>query len=341
MTDEVIAADHRITTVSTANSVEGEEVSLFIRERYGVTGDLAPTPVLFVHGGTYPGVTDFDLPVADYSWMSFLAARGFHCFAMDCPGYGYSSRHWMDDPEAAAPGHVSPGAFLRSPQSDWKDMDVVVEFIRGRTGADRIHLIGWSAGGPRAGGYAALHPDKVNRLILLAPAYIRDGADISPDASGDVGPPLRLTPRSVFDTMWDNEVKRPDQVDPEVREAVWSQLMEIDPLGASWDPPVVRSPNTSMEGINRGWNRSMAARITAPSLLIAMEWDVHIVPATVEALYEDLTVTEKVYATIGGASHYLPWERDHALLHQLSAAWLSEASIGGLRRAKLTIDPRV
>lgn len=341
MTDVVIAADHRLNTRSTANSPEGESVSLFVREKYPSAGAGSASPVLFVHGGTYPGVTDFDLPVGNYSWMDYLAARGFHCFAMDCPGYGHSSRNWMDDPAAAEAGHSSPGAYIRSPQSDWQDMDVVVEFIRGRTGAERVHLIGWSAGGPRAGGYAALHPDKVDRLVLLAPAYMRDGADAAPDAPADRGPPLRLTPRSAFESMWDNEVRRPDQVDPRIREAVWSLLMEIDPVGASWDPPVVRSPNTSMEAINRGWNRSMAARITAPSLLITMEWDIHIVPAIVEALFEDLTVDDKILATIAGASHYMPWERDHAVLHQLSLAWLSEGAIGGLRRAKLSIDPRV
>ena len=141
--------------------------------------------------------------------------------------------------------------------------------------------------------------------------------------------------------MWDNEVKRDDQVDLAVRDRVWSLLMEIDPVGASWDPPVVRSPNTSMEGINRGWNKAMAAKITAPSLLISMEWDVHIVPATVRELFDDLTVADKVFATIGGASHYIPWERDHAILHELSASWLGEGSVGGLRRGTLSIDPRL
>ena len=272
--------------------------------------------------------------------MGFLASRGFHVFAMDCAGYGHSSRNWMDDPAAAHRDHVSPGSQIRSPQSDWKDMDAVVEFIRKQTDTRKINLIGWSAGGPRVGGYAALHPDKVDRLILLAPAYIRAGPDAAVDAPGEKGPPLRLTPRSAFDAVWDNEVKRPDQVDPDVRQHVWDLMMRIDPLGASWDPPAVRSPNTSMAGINRGWNQAMAAKIAAPSLLITMEWDVHIVPATVRELFEDLTVDQKVLATIGGASHYMPWERDHALLHHLSLSWLTEGTAAGLSRGTLSIDPR-
>ena len=88
-------------------------------------------------------------------------------------------------------------------------------------------------------------------------------------------------------------------------------------------------------------NWAMAAKITAPSLLISMEWDVHIVPATVRELFDDLTVADKVFATIGGASHYIPWERDHAILHELSASWLGDGSVGGLRRGTLSIDPRL
>ncbi len=339
MSDGIETIDHMIDTISTANHASGESAQLFVREKRPIGANGAPV-VLFIHGGTYPAVADFDLPAESYSWMNFLAGRGFQVFAMDCVGYGYSSRNWMDDP-AAATDPALPGGFIRSPQSDWKDMDAVVNLIRRRSGAERINLIGWSAGGPRAGGYAALHPDKVERLILIAPAYIRAGPDISPDAPGDTGASLRLTSRSIFDAMWDNEVKRDDQVDPAIRDTVWSLLMEIDPVGASWSPAVVRSPNTSMEGINRGWNRTMAAKITAPSLLIAMEWDVHIIPATVRELFDDLAVTDKVFATIGGASHYMPWERDHAILHELSAGWLRDGTAGGLRRGILEIDPRL
>lgn len=340
MGGRIETVDQRIDAMSRANHATGAPVELFVREKRASGVDQAPV-VLFIHGGTYPAVADFDLPVGTYSWMDDLAVRGFHAFAMDCVGYGYSSRPGMDSPAAAQPDHVSADGFLRSPQSDWQDIDTVVEFIRDRTGSQRIHLIGWSAGGPRAGGYAALHPDKVERLILLAPAYHRHGADIAVDAPGDKGPPLRLVSQAVFHAMWDNEVKRADQIDPTVRDKVWSLLMEIDPVGASWDPPVVRSPNTSMAAVTRGWNRAMAARIAAPTLLITMEWDVHVVPSAVRELFDDLNVSDKVFATIGGTSHYLPWERDHAVLHALSASWLTDGTVGGLRHGTLDIDPRL
>jgi pimeloyl-ACP methyl ester carboxylesterase len=35
-----------------------------------------------------------------------------------------------------------------------------------------VSLLAWSLGGPRAGGYAAQHPEKVQKLVLR-PAYNR------------------------------------------------------------------------------------------------------------------------------------------------------------------------
>ena len=60
--------------------------------------------------------------------------------------------------------------------SDWNDIDAVVDHIRKLRNVQKVSMVAWSLGGPRAGGYAAQHPDKVNRLVLLAPAYNRDAA---------------------------------------------------------------------------------------------------------------------------------------------------------------------
>jgi pimeloyl-ACP methyl ester carboxylesterase len=37
---------------------------------------------------------------------------------------------------------------------------------------DTVSLLGWSRGGPRLGPYVATHPEKVDRLVLLAPAVM-------------------------------------------------------------------------------------------------------------------------------------------------------------------------
>ena len=53
-----------------------------------------------------------------------------------------------------------------------------VRYVRALRRVDKISLLAWSLGGPRSGGYAALHPEKISKLVWLAPAYQRNGARV-------------------------------------------------------------------------------------------------------------------------------------------------------------------
>ena len=79
-------------------------------------------------------------------------------------------------PPDPAPCDASYPSQLTTIASDWNDIDAVVDHIRALRRVTRVSLVAWSLGGPRAGGYAAQHPDKVHRLVLLAPAYNRERA---------------------------------------------------------------------------------------------------------------------------------------------------------------------
>ena len=48
--------------------------------------------LLYVHGSTYPASTAFDLALDGWSWMDFMASRGFDVWLLDLRGYGYSTR---------------------------------------------------------------------------------------------------------------------------------------------------------------------------------------------------------------------------------------------------------
>jgi len=203
--DGILSIDHYVNHVSTVRATAGQHVQLFVRERVrGGVEDLGRSTeangkaVLFVHGGTYPSVPDYDLRFKDYDWMAYLARSGFDVYSMDIQGYGWSTRPFpMGDPcnvspvqqLLISPDPIPPSAIpcaashpfvLSSTQSDWDEVDQVVEFVRARTGQDRISLVGWSGGGPRFGGYAGLHPEKVDRVVLLAPAYFRAVPDNPP-----------------------------------------------------------------------------------------------------------------------------------------------------------------
>jgi pimeloyl-ACP methyl ester carboxylesterase len=340
-------AEHYLSLISTAPATQGDEHQLYVREVSPGKWNSSPSEVvLFVHGGTYPSTPDYDLFYRDYSWMASMARINIHAFAVDMIGYGKSSRPSpMDDPRNLSAedqallvpeivSHVTEPMFpsqLVTVQSDWDAIDTVVDFIVHRTGLDRVNLVGWSGGGPRIGGYAAHCPEKVGRLVLLAPAYNRD-APIGEDTDGSDPPNLRThgsafaicTREFAFANRWDPQVKCANQYDPAIREALWEVVLEQDSIGATWVTPrtggtgVVRRPSFDW----RGWDKTAANSVKAPTLVIVGELDGEVLASRTMDLYSDIGAADKAHVTIECASHYVPWERAYKTLHSLSHRWL-------------------
>src|SRR5512134_3095775 len=187
---QILTVDHYVPNQSIVPSINGQTVQVYVRERVKPATIQRGSPrddrvVLFVHGAGTPAEVAFDVPYADYSWMAFLAAAGFDVFSMDMTGYGRSTRpNLMNDvcnlsaeqqtALGRTPCQAKHDAQLTTIATDWHDLDAVVDYIRTLRDVPRVSLVGWSLGGPRAGGYASRNPGKVAKLVLLAPAYSRD-----------------------------------------------------------------------------------------------------------------------------------------------------------------------
>ena len=234
---EFYTQDFFVDHVSTVPANEGQKVGLFVRQKVLAArkGRNAPV-VLFVHGATVPGVPDYDLEYKDYNWMAHLARAGFNTYTMDLSGYGGSPKPMMDDPCNVDPRQqaiimqrpLQSGCTPNYPhqfntiRDDWKEIDAVVDHLRRINRARRIHIIGWSEGGPRVGGYIAQHPEKVERAMLYAPSPTIDGP--IPDKPA-AGAPVSLQTRDDFELKrWDPDVRCPGQVEPGVRDAVWAEI---------------------------------------------------------------------------------------------------------------------
>ena len=232
---KILSVDHKVTVKSMVPAIDGQPAQIYVRERVGEgIKPAADRVVLFVHGAGTPAEVAFDVPTGDYSWMAYLAKAGFDVFSMDTTGYGRSMRPApMNDPcnlseeqqkqfvptlipAPCKPTH--PGS-LTTIASDWNDIDGVVDHIRKLRKVEKVSLVAWSLGGPRAGGYAAQHPDKVNRLVVLAPAYNRDAPATRPAPSAN-SVAFNTQSRSEFDANWDRQVGCEKQFDPAVRDVV-------------------------------------------------------------------------------------------------------------------------
>ena len=348
----ILTVDHYVPHTSTMPAIAGEEVVLYVRERVlaGVAKTAKSTAatgkvVLFVHGATFPSTPGFDVSYKDYSWMTYLAQAGFDVFAVDLTGYGRATRPWiMDDPCNLPPDQQAflgisppcdptyPYMVLNTNQSEWDEVDRVVDYLRALRGVDRISVIGWSGGGPRLGGYAALHPAKVDTLILYAPYYNRSEPP-PPDDPFVPGYPMRVAPAFAFLGAWDSQVRCESQFDPEIRDVVWAMNMADDPLGATWGPGVIRAVNFLPRW---GWNASLAAQIDAPTLILVGEFDD--LRALAGHLYADLGAARKVLTTFACSSHFIVYEWAHTIMFKLSRDWLLHQSIKGMSQGFLYVD---
>lgn len=121
-------------------------------------------PVVFlVHGSSNSSRSSYDLSVpgkGEYSLMNVLAGYGFDVWTMDHDGYGRS-------------GSSGNNSDIASGVEDLKAaMPVVVQ----ETGQQKVHMYGTSSGAIRAGAYAQVAPESVDRLILSAFTYKGTGS---------------------------------------------------------------------------------------------------------------------------------------------------------------------
>src|SRR6201990_2682821 len=123
--------------------------------------------LLFVHGATYPAETAFDLPIEGVSMMDLLAQRGFDVYLVDVRGYGRSTR----PPEMSQPPEANKP--IVSTKVAAHDLGAAVDYILKKRKVSKINVMGWSWGTSISGSYTAEHNDKVAKLVLYAPKWIR------------------------------------------------------------------------------------------------------------------------------------------------------------------------
>lgn len=341
--------DHFVTVQqSEVPSLQGQGTQLYVRERVlpaTLQGEeFEGKVVLFIHGSGTPAEVAFDVPVPGYSWMDYLAVRGFDTFAMDMSGYGPSTR----PPEMADRCNLSAEQQVQefgdscaatypdaatTMASDWHDIDAVVEHLKQLRGVERVHLVGWSQGGPRAAGYAALHPAKVGNIVLLAPAYNR-ALPATAEEANIPGVVMTKQSRTDFLANWDRQVGCENQYDPAVAEVIWAEMLASDPVGATWGSGVRRAPRTP----TFGWTPAVVATTLAPVLSVAGTHDAQVSPERVREFHGDLGSERKVYIEMHCASHNAMWEKDAGKLFDASWQWLSTTSYEGQGAGRFDLE---
>lgn len=156
--------------------------------------DEGEGPALVLVHGTFSSLHTWD------AWTERLA-KDFRVIRLDLPGHG------LTGPTA---------------QGDYSTlgMAVFVDSFTRALGLERFHLAGNSLGGQIAWHMAALHPERVDRLVLLnAAGYPRDKVP-SIFRIGRLpligGLLLRCTPRALIERNLRQVYADPDRIDPEL-----------------------------------------------------------------------------------------------------------------------------
>ena len=265
--DEIVAEEYMVPS-------DTPGIGLYLRgKRSTRLASFRPErTVLFVHGSSYPAHTAYDLQHDDLSWLDHLARHGYEAWCLDVRGYGRSTR----PPEMDLPAAESPP--VARTETAVRDVGAAVGFILARRAIPRLSLVGWSWGTTLMGAYAAAHPDRVEKLVLLAPQWLRTTPSAS-DQGGALGAYRTIT-REAAKARWLKGI--PAELHAAVLPEAWFEAwadatFAADPWGTAQVPPVVRAPNGTVQDSREYWSASRPyydpAEIAVPVLAMHGEWD--------------------------------------------------------------------
>jgi pimeloyl-ACP methyl ester carboxylesterase len=306
-----------------AFKVPGEgNIELFVREVRDREARQNGPPVILLHGARVPGVASFDLPVEGGSLAADLARAGHRIFIMDARGYGGSTR-----PEAMSGSQ--DGKPLINSHEVVRDIDAIADWVKQRTGQDKVALLGWATGGHWAGMFASLNPEAVSHLVVYNSLY---GAHEGHEALGpgsDMADPqnrsrfnlerfgaYRLNTAASLLPSWDRSIPVEDKSewrDPRVAEAYQREAIRSDATAEQRNPPSFRAPSGAMEDsfyLASGRQLWDAAPITARVLIVRSGDDFWSRPEDMTKLQDHLVNAVDVKAvTIPKATHYVHLDR--------------------------------
>jgi len=136
-----------------------------------------------------------------------------------------------------------------------------------------------------------------------------------------------------FYANWNRQFGCPEQYDPIVSAAVWTEMLASDPVGATWGTGVRRAPQVPTWGVNQavvaqdadavpdgGRRTRQADRARAHSGALRGSGS-----------------PQKVIIDLACSSHNALWEKNRLLLFKASAEWLKEGKVGGVSEGEVKL----
>jgi pimeloyl-ACP methyl ester carboxylesterase len=129
-------------------------IKLLVVSKVAPAGRLGKAALL-IHGSGV-GWIYWDIPIKGYSVMDYLVDRGIDVYAVECRGYGKSTK---------------PYGFDVRVETMAEDLKRVFSVIREKSGVDKVSAVGHSSGGLVLMVAAGLRPDLLDRIVLVGTPY--------------------------------------------------------------------------------------------------------------------------------------------------------------------------
>ena len=81
-----------------------------------------------------------------------------------------------------------------------------------------------------------------------------------------------------------------------------------------------------------GWNLRAVAATHIPTLMLTGQHDKQVPSPRVHDLYSDFGSDSKVLVDLACSSHNAMWEKNHLLLFQASAEWLTKTTVNAVKQ---------
>jgi pimeloyl-ACP methyl ester carboxylesterase len=281
------------------------EVKLYMyRKRKGSPAPGArPLPVLFlVHGSSMSARSSFDLSVpgaGEYSMMNVFARYGYDVWTMDFEGYGRST-------QTAGNSDVKSGV---------EDLKAATDVVARETGQKKFHFLGASSGALRAGAFAEVRPDAVDRLVLEALTYTGKGSPTLGKRAEQVEY-YRTHNRRKRDIEMIRSIftrDKPGTSDPRVPEAMAKAEM---PFGDTVPTGTYLDMTANLPVID-------PAKIAAPVMVVRGQYDGIATDADLIDFFEKLPNQDRQFIVVAGAAHGVSLGYNRAKFWHMAHAFLS------------------
>ena len=283
---------------------KGDEVDLFLWEKYvGKPGGKKGT-VLFVHGSSMASQPTFDLHVEGRpfsSAMNYFAVQGYDTWCVDMEGYGRSSKH------RDITCDISNGA---------DDLAAATDYIEKTRGAGPLLVYGISSGALRAALFAERHPERVKRLALDAFVWTGEGSPTLEDRRKKL-PQFLESKRRPIDYAFVQSIfnrDHPGCAEERVIDAFAKAICALDdsmPNGTYIDM-CSRLPLVDPE------------KITVPTIIMRGQYDGIAGFEDLTKFFEKLPNPDKTFAVMAGISHASFQQKNYMLVYHILGSFFAQ-----------------